>query len=173
MVSIKSISDKLLAISEVLNNMEEIVSEVTMVNSEELVSLNRDQMLYGRDAEGNEFTPSYLNDPYFKTPEKAKKYAEYKEKLLDRHNALIEHPGLFPEKNLNTPNLIVTGPFQDALYIDTGEKTYTIGSKYSQGSAINDKYNNKVFGHSDAAKNYFFNYYIRTYLLKKIYEASL
>lgn len=171
MYSIQSISDKLRSVSTNIGNIETIVSDAVTVYSQDLLTLNRDQILFGRDLNGNEFLPSYLNDPYFDTPEEAAKYAAKKEELIGTHNSRIVNKGLFPPKGINTPNLIVTGPFQDHLYIDTNNKSYTIGSSYIDSESINEKYNNNVFGLSEIAKNYFFTYYIRTYLLKNLYET--
>ena len=73
--------EKIERLQQSVNRVPEKVSEVVRENQEVLLSLNRDQMLLGRDAEGNILTPGYLDDPYFDTPEQAETYANMKYRL--------------------------------------------------------------------------------------------
>lgn len=153
----------------VINSVPEMVDNIVSENKDVLLFLNRDQMLLGRDADGNILSPSYLQDPYFKTPEAAKNYANMKYNLEPVHNSLISNNTLlFPAKGRITPNLIVTGLFQDHLYITTGGGKYDIGSTYIDSSDIDRKYKGKVFGLAPQSRNYFWLEYIKPILLKAL-----
>lgn len=158
--------EKIEKLKQAINQVPERVTEVVVENQEVLLSLNRDQMLLGRDAEGNTLTPGYLDDPYFDTPEQAAAYADMKYRLESNHRARIENPTIYPDKDRNTPNLIVTGPFQDNMFILPESDSFLIGSTYPEAKDIDGKYGGKVFGVAPASRDYFYRYYIHPALLK-------
>lgn len=151
-----------------LATVDGTIAGVVSKRKDVLLSLNRDQMLLGRNASGNLFTPGYLNDPYFDTPAQARAYAAMKERLLPSHNARIENPTIYPSKPSDTPNLIVTGPFQDSMFIMTGGDSFTIGSTYVDAPDIERKYNNDVFGLAPSSAMFFYEYYIKPALERLI-----
>lgn len=151
-----------------IKTADDTIAKAVEKRKDVLLSLNRDQMLLGRNASGNLFTPGYLNDPYFDTPAQARAYAAMKERLLPSHNARIENPTIYPSKPSDTPNLIVTGPFQDSMFIMTGGDSFTIGSTYVDAPDIERKYNNDVFGLAPSSAMFFYEYYIKPALERLI-----
>lgn len=157
------------AISEAIKNLPNAINNVINENSDVLLSLNRDQMLLGRDNEGNILSTSYLQDSYFKTSKQAESYARMKYALEQRHRSLLWFPvQLFPDKDRNTPNLIVRGDFQDAMFITSGYNSFTIGSTYIDASDINEKYNDKVFGLAPESRAYFYREWIRPIIINSL-----
>ena len=168
---IQGVNDKIKRIQTLQDNISkvpEVINSVVSSKKDVLLSLNRDQMLLGRNSDGEVLGPSYLQDPYFKTPEKAKNYAEMKYKLEGVHNNMITNPQLFPNKNKDTPNLIVTGPFQDSMFILLGENEYEIGSTYIDTPDIESKYNHKVFGIAPESRAYFYRQWLLPVLIKSL-----
>ena len=163
---IRDLINKLNGVSDKIKKVHEIVNQVVSDNSDVLLSLNRDQMLLGRNSDGDELGPNYLQDPYFKSREAAERYARMKYALEPSHVGLIWNPQLFPDKSKDTPNLIVTGSFQDAMFISVSGGKYNIGSTYVDASDISQKYNNKVFGLAPQSKEYFYRQWILPELLK-------
>lgn len=156
-------------ISESIRTVPEVLEKVISDNKDVLLSLNRDQMLLGRDADGNILSPSYLQDPYFKTQEAAQSYARMKYALESSHRSLLWTPvQLYQEKDRNTPNLIVTGLFQDGLYITTGGGSFDINSSYIASGDINKKYKGRVFGIAPKSNEYFYLEFIKPTLLKHL-----
>ena len=153
-----------------ITDIDSTIDEVVEKNKDVLLSLNRDQMLLGRDAKGNELFPGYLNDPYFDNSAQAQAYAAMKQRLEAKHNARIENPTIYPAKNRNTPNLIVTGPFQDNMFIITSPGKFTIGSTYVDSGDIERKYNNEVFGISPGSVMFFYDNYLKPALMRLIYN---
>jgi hypothetical protein len=133
-----------------------------------LLSLNEDQLLYGRDAEGNVLTPDYLDDPYFDGNLKAA--VRYKKKKIDREDEhwnriRFRDAKLFPDKSEDTPNLLVNGNwFMNHLFINVNGNKYTTGST---GIAANDiqrkyaSYGHTLFGIAPASANYYYFEYVR------------
>lgn len=161
MASIREMMDRLLEVQRKIATLEVAVAQSVSENRDVLLSLNRDQMLLGRNADGQLFTPDYLSDPYFKTQAQAKSYAAMKYRLESRHKARIENALNYPDKPRDTPNLIVTGPFQDSMVIDVAADGFFIDSWYMDTPEIEQKYRNKVFGLAPLSKEYFWKHYLR------------
>lgn len=156
-------------LSDTVKDIDNIVNKVVEDNKDILLSLNRDQMLLGRDSQGDILSPSYLQDPYFNTPQAAQSYARMKYALESSHNSRLWAPvQLYPEKDRNTPNLIVTGLFQGAMYITTGSGKYTLGSNYINSPDIETKYRNRVFGLAPRSKEYFYLEVIKPEIIKAL-----
>lgn len=165
-MGIRELIRKYTKIQENIKNIPAVINGIVARDKDILLSLNRDQMLLGRNAEGEVLTPSYLNDPYFKSNLQAEVYARMKYKLEQEHKARIENPTLYPDKDKDTPNLIVTGPFQDNMFILPEGESFIIGSSYRDSNDIENKYNNLVFGISPESKGYFYKNFIHPALLK-------
>lgn len=169
MGTVKQIRDRY---GDAIKGVSEVVSKTANDNKDVLLSLNRDQMLLGRNNAGDTFTPGYLNDPYFKTQAKAQAYKKMKIGLEKQHSGRMRFSNvqLYPNKDSDTPNLIVTGPFQDSMYITLSSGEYTLGSTYVDASDINAKYNNAVFGLAPRSKEYFDKYWIHPAIAKYLKE---
>lgn len=165
-MGIRELIRKYTKIQENIKNIPAVINGIVARDKDILLSLNRDQMLLGRNAEGEVLTPSYLNDPYFKSNLQTEAYARMKYKLEQEHKARIENPTLYPYKDKDTPNLIVTGPFQDNMFILPEGESFIIGSSYRDSNDIENKYNNLVFGISPESKEYFYKNFIHPALLK-------
>ena len=168
MSSIKDIIHRLDVMKRRIKNIPDSVSRVVNKNKEVLLSLNRDQMLLGRNAKGEVLTPSYLNDSYFDNYLQAQMYAAMKYSLESWHKERIENPTLYPDKGRNTPNLIVTGPFQDNMFIITNGDKFIIGSTFMESNDIEEKYKNLVFGISPESKQFFWEHYLLPELQKSL-----
>jgi len=172
MGTIKAIKEKY---EKAYNQIDSTLSKVVSSNQDVLLDLNRDQLLYGRDANGDVITPDYMSDPYFdkfKNPMKAaSNYKNMKRKLEDAHRGMIKYLGvqLFPDKKDDTPNLIVTGTwFMDHLFINIGTDKYEIGSTGKAADDIQNKYEgygHPVFGLALKSKEYFYFGWIRPAIL--------
>ncbi len=152
------------ALRERADLVDEVVEWQLHEYADEIKDLQRDQMLMGRNSEGEEFTPDYLHDPYFKTFMAAVIYANFKAKLAKMHRARIRFPLNYPDNwYKKTPNLIVTGVFQNAIYLTVSADTFTLGSRSTaedgaDAADIEAKYHGKVFGLSPLAVEFWWNY---------------
>ena len=93
------------------SNIEGIVMDEIMDHSEELEEMNRDQMLEGIDSYGNPIRPKYSEDPFFKTAEAARKYAEWKMRISPRTG-----------RDIDTPNLFINGFYHSGIKARLADK---------------------------------------------------
>lgn len=158
---LKALHEKTTELQRRLETLPEAIRECVDYNQDEILQLRKDELLLGRDSDGNPFTPGYTEDPYFKTPQAADAYADYKYRAEAIHAARIEHVLKYPNKDSNTPNLRYTRDrynslsFHDQMFIRTSKDSFIIGSTFKDASLINAKYHNKVFDLGPGAKEYF------------------
>ena len=105
-MGIRELIRKYTKIQENIKNIPAVINGIVARDKDILLSLNRDQMLLGRNAEGEVLTPSYLNDPYFKSNLQAEAYARMKYKLEQEHKARIENPTHIRTKTRIPPILL-------------------------------------------------------------------
>ena len=148
--------------------LPDAISTTVQQTSTVLMDLNRDQLLQGRDAEGNLLSPNYMDDPYFKTREAAGNYSKMKYKKEVEHRNRIAYIELFGEKPTDVPNLLVTGNwFFNHFFIKVTKDAYEIGSTGIAATDIERKYP-KVYGLAPLSKEFYYFQYIRP-TIKRIY----
>lgn len=141
-----------------LETIPDAIRECVEYNKDEILQIRKDEILLGRDSDGNPFRPTYTSDPYFKSPQAAEAYADHKYRLEAIHNARIEHVLNYPNKDSNTPNLRLTRDrynslsFQDQMFIRVDRESYLIGSTFKDSTQLNAKYGGKVFDLGPGAK---------------------
>ncbi len=166
---ISNLIGKFETVSKNISTVDTVIERVAEQNKDVILSLNKDQLLFGRNTDGDLLSPSYLDDPYFKTEKQAQWYAGMKYNLERAHAARIHNPQLFVTKPRNTPNLIVSGAFQGGMLIVIGGNRFEISSTYEDTADIESKYNYKVFGLAEVSHQYFYANYLHEELLRYIY----
>jgi hypothetical protein len=97
------------------------LSIIVSDQGEKISDLQRDQMLEGRGVDGEYIRPYYSENPYFKTPEAAKRYAKWKQKITPN-----------PQRPEDVPNLIINGYFHNLIFMRmNGEDEFEIDSEAS------------------------------------------
>lgn len=153
------------------SNILRALAEAMRFYKEDLLGVQRDQTLLGRDAKGEEFTPGYREDPYFTSAAAADRYARFKDAIYPIHKNLIFHFINYPEKSTDTPNLIITGSFQDRYYINITENTHTLGSRWERAEDVERKYNNNVFGFAPLSRKYLWEYFLAQKIKEYLWGA--
>jgi hypothetical protein len=141
-----------------------VAADVAAERADILMDMNRDQLLYGRNADGELLTPGYLDDPYFKTPEAAQRYHNKKVAMENDHRGrfrarLYFGVQLFPDKPSDTPNLLINGRwFFNHFFINVNKEShsYIIGSTGLVAWEIEDKYGQEVYGLAPKSRDFFF-----------------
>jgi len=158
MATIREIKEKY---EKAYNALHDTISGVVQQNQDVLINLNRDQLLQGRDASGQLFNPTYTQDPFFKTKEKAQRYLKKKKNLESEHRARLSFSELYGRKPDDVPNLLVTGAwFFNHFFINTTKNEYTINSNGLVASDIAQKYPH-VYGIAPKSAEWFYFNYIR------------
>lgn len=122
----KSFIDKLTAF-DFGKELETIVEEYADV----LGDLQREQMSEGRGVDGQYIRPFYSEDPYFKTPGAAERYALWKEKITPN-----------PKRPKDVPNLLINGYFYGSLKAKVSGQVFTIDSGVELGEKIFEEHKN-------------------------------
>lgn len=116
-------------------NLEKEVPAIIDRTKEEILAKNREQLLEGRKKDGTELTPSYLNDPYFKTREAAQRYSNWKDKITPNN-----------KRRSGTPNLFIIGSFHNSIKIEVKGDVFDIYSTYPEAGDIENKYTEQIYG---------------------------
>jgi len=149
--------------------LPDAIANTVQKSQDDLLSLNRDQLLQGRDTDGDLLSPTYLQDTYFSSVEKAANYMKMKYKLESGHKQSMAHPDQYGDKPPDVPNLLVTGTmFFNHFFIRVTKEAYTIGSTGEAAPDIEQKYNNRVYGLAPRSKEYYYYQYIRS-TIKMVY----
>lgn len=170
-MGIRDCINRIEELQEGIRGIRDTVNKVVKENEDVILSLNKDQMLLGRDSGGNVLTPGYLDDPYFDNRVQAEAYANMKYALEQQHVARIENPTIYPAKGKDTPNLIVTGLFQDNMFILNEGDSFLLGSTYVDSDDIDNKYGGKVFGLAPASAMFFYEHYIKPSLERLLFST--
>jgi hypothetical protein len=147
------------------------VSSVVARTADVILDLNKDQLLQGRDADGELLSPTYTGDPYFETPEagkfykNARGYLRMKQLLEAAHRGRIGIVELYGEKPADVPNLIITGPYHDSMFIRVTGDTFTIDATYEDADDINAKYKGRVYGVAPKSRDYYWFGFVRDAIL--------
>lgn len=96
-----------------------------------LGDLQREQMSEGRGVDGQYIRPFYSEDPYFKTPAAAEKYALWKQKITPN-----------PKRPKDVPNLLINGYFYGSLKAKVSGPVFTIDSDVELGEKVFEEHKN-------------------------------
>ena len=115
-----------MTIIEAYNNFRNIdllgiAQDIVIYDGDLITELQKDQLMYGKDATGEDVAPSYYSDAY----------AEMKQKMNSR-----------PETG--TPDLRLTGEFYNGFYFD--HDTLTVTSSAPITEHLIKKYGKHIFG---------------------------
>ena len=148
------------------SSLSSTVSDTVAKTADVIVDLNRDQLLYGRNAKGEVLSPSILDDPYWNDKGGREAAARYVKDKNSRHGefaALMSYTQvqLFPGKNDASANLIhSTGSyFFNHFFINASENSYVIGSTGIAADDIEDKYDS-VYGLAPQSKGFYWRGWI-------------
>jgi hypothetical protein len=128
-----------LELLEVIEQLDvtKVATEAFAESTDDYVRLNREQMMEGKTITGDDISPSYFEDPFFKTPEAAKKYSDWKDKITPN-----------PKRKKGVPNLYITGPFHQSLQMEVEKDEYLLSSDYKDAESILSKFDD-VLGLND------------------------
>ena len=122
---IQAIEDKISALREFQRTFVASTFDEMKKYESYLLDLNRDQMMAGQNAEGTDITPSYLDDPYFKTRRQAIGYMNWKQRITADSR-----------RDPQTPNLFIKGDFHNSIRIRYGDNEIEFVSETTLGKDI-------------------------------------
>ena len=144
-----------------------IVRGVLEPHGQDIVDLQRTQLLMGKASDGMDIRPFYTEDlkprGWFWTRAKAENYRAWKQELSYPKNV---------QRNPDAPNLYITGLFHRDLNVSFGQYGVGIVPDTAYAAKIMAKYGMDVFGLSTASwKELFDDMGVRDELVEKVKEV--
>lgn len=120
--------------------------DALMLTKDTILELQKDQLLTGKGNDGQDLSPGYLEDPYFKTPAEALAYLAWKQKITPD-----------PRRNPNAPNLFINGFLHSKFRVEADQDGYHVDNDSADYADINAKYHGAQAGLSpENTKKYAF-----------------
>lgn len=82
----------------------EMAAEALTLTQDRFLFLQKEQLYEGKDRTGRSPHPFYTEDPFFKTPESAQRYSDWKDAITPN-----------PKREKGAPNFFITGFWYDSL----------------------------------------------------------
>lgn len=122
---------------ETLQNLDvvTIASDTLAEHAELIEEKNREQLMEGKLSTGKDITPSYLDDPYFKSREAAQRYSDWKDQITPH-----------PKRKKGTPNLFITGPFHQSIEFKVTGDEFEFHSSFPKAGDIERKFSEDIYG---------------------------
>lgn len=137
------------------------VAEAMVFQKEEIHNVLSDQLLEGRDSKGELITPSYFTDSYFKTPEAAQRYSDWKDR--------ISPPTSRPS---GTPNLFINGRYHSSLNLVVTGDVYTFLSNDPNAPEIQTRFADAI-GLSPESRQKVWEELVREIVIGSIQQKQL
>jgi hypothetical protein len=93
------------------------------------LDLNREQLMEGKNKVGENLSPSYLDDPYFKSKESAQRYSDWKDKITPN-----------PKRQKGIPNLYINGVYHNSIKSRVINGKIVIDSSFKSANEIEGTY---------------------------------
>lgn len=120
-----------------------LIGSVIQNHPEDIMSLQREQLLQGKSASGKDIRPYYSEDVkprgYFNSVESAKRYADWKV-------TGISYPAYGGARNPDAPNLYISGKFHSELGVQFSLTTVVVAPETTYAATIVAKYGSDTFG---------------------------
>jgi hypothetical protein len=136
-------------------NIIDMAGSIMEQNADEVVELNKKQLLKGLNRFGQQLSPKYSEDPYFKTAAAAKRYADWKKKL-------------FPNMTYDVPNLIINGVYHNSISMARAGNSLRFSASASFAGSIESKYQGSALGLTDQSKSTAYTEIVKPPLLQQV-----
>lgn len=126
----------IVSLRERLKNFNaEAIAEKAMEESKgDILKYNQEQLLAGKTRDGTDITPSYLNDPYFKTREAAQRYSDWKDRITPNS-----------KRKSGTPNLYIDGTYHRSIRVTQSGEVLNFDSTFNGANDIERKFGEKIY----------------------------
>jgi len=129
MVTVKALYDRIGKVD--INKIStDLLTETIDVYGE----INLSQLYDGKTRTGENLSPTYLEDPYFKTYEQAVAYSDWKDRITPN-----------PKRTRFVPNLIINGYYYSSRKIKVEGDKIIYSSEYIEQEIV-DKYGEEING---------------------------
>lgn len=116
-------------------NVTQLAADALAEHTGNYIRLNKEQLMEGKNRLGEDLSPTYLEDPYFKTPESALRYSKWKDEITPN-----------PKRKKHVPNLFIIGSFQGSIEMDVVKDEFELRATYKDAPSIEAKFTNDIYG---------------------------
>lgn len=150
---------ELLEVIEQLD-VKQVAADSLSESKGEFIALNQEQMLEGKTSLGDDISPSYLEDPYFKTKESAQRYSDWKDDITPN-----------PKRKKGVPNLYIIGSFHNSLEMEVKKDEYVLSAGYKDAASILGKFHD-VLGLNDEKREQLIEEKLEPVFFEKLHEET-
>lgn len=123
-------------------SLESSVVDAIDLTSDDIITLNQQQLYSGRLSDGSPVSPSYLDDPYFKSREAAQRYSDWKDNITPDE-----------QRPSGVPNLFINGRFYQSWRVRASATTIDFESSDPDAMDIEEKFSERIYGLDDDNMN--------------------
>jgi hypothetical protein len=117
-------------------------AECLIEHAADVEELQRAQLYDGKTSTGDDLSPTYFTDPYFKSPKQAAAYSRWKDKITPN-----------PRRKKGVPNLFIVGTFHSTIqFIPNAIGGWRFTSSFYAIPSMLRKYGTNMFGLDDEYK---------------------
>jgi len=154
-MTIRGLYNKLLTV-----DTDKIAQETMEGTEEEIRQYNLQQLLDGKTNQGTDISPSYLEDPFFKTQDQAKAYSDWKDRISPASN-----------RKSGVPNLFINGFYHSTRRVVISGDKIQYTSTYGEQHGFEQKYKN-LDGLNPESRKKFVPFVLRPVFNHLIQEAT-
>jgi hypothetical protein len=155
-MTIRGLYNKLQAVDH-----DKIARETMEGSEEELNQYNLQQLIDGKRNDGLDISPTYLEDPFFKTREQAQAYSDWKDKISPRSS----------KRKKGVPNLFINGFYHRSRQVRIVGDKIIYSSYYSEAPDIEQTFKN-IDGLNPESRKKFIPFVLRPVFNHLIEQAT-
>lgn len=140
----------ILSLYQKVQNLEaqtdQLITSSLEKTKEALLDQNREQLLAGKSRDGKDLSPTYLEDPYFKSRESAQRYSNWKDRITPN-----------PNRKQGVPNLFINGRLHNAFEVKIQGQNVFYSANVPYGAKVEEKFTDKIYGLGGVYKREYLN----------------
>lgn len=132
-----------MTITQAITKLERLDPEKALIDAvvktkDQYETLNKKQLYDGKTKTGADLSPTYLNDPYFKSREAAQRYSDWKDKITPNSN-----------RKSGVPNLFINGRYYNSWTTRISRDKIEVQSSDPNAKKIEESFSNNIYGLDD------------------------
>ena len=116
-------------------NPDAVSERAVAQTKDQLLTINKRQLFDGKLRTGQDLSPTYLEDPYFKTPAAAQRYSDWKDRITPN-----------PKRKKGVANLFIDGTYHGSIEITVDGDIIHYGSTFAHADAIEAEFTENIYG---------------------------
>lgn len=130
-------------------DIDKIARETLEGTEEEIRQYNLSQLIDGKTNQGVDISPTYFEDPYFKTQAEAQAYSDWKDRISPRS-----------KRRKGVPNLFINGYFHSTIKVEIQGDSIKYNSSFSDAPDIESTFKN-IYGLNPDSRKKFIPFVLR------------